>query len=87
MVSTFFIYKLAAKKKVQGVYFMKGTVKWYSDQKGFGFIKPDEGEKDLFFHRTNVKSPNSSLSEGQRVEFEITKGPKGPEATNVRLGE
>jgi cold shock protein len=66
---------------------MKGTVKWYSDQKGFGFIKPDEGDKDLFFHRTNVKTPNHSLIEGQRVEFEVTKGPKGPEATDVRLGE
>ena len=66
---------------------MKGTVKWYSDQKGFGFIKPDEGDKDLFFHRTNIKTPNQSIAEGQRVEFEVTKGPKGPEATEINLGE
>ena len=66
---------------------MKGTVKWYSEQKGFGFIKPDEGDKDLFFHRSNIKTPNQSLTEGQRVEFEVTTGPKGPEATDINLGE
>lgn len=62
---------------------MKGTVKWFSEQKGFGFIKPDEGEKDLFFHRSNINNSEHFLAEGQRVEFELAKGPKGPEATKI----
>lgn len=66
---------------------MKGTIKWYSEDKGFGFIKPDEGDKDLYFQRKNIKNPNISIEEGQRVEFEKVKGPRGPEATNLMLGE
>jgi cold shock protein len=66
---------------------MKGTVKWFNDSKGFGFIKPDEGEKDLFVHRSNVQTPNHSIMEGQRVEFQITKGSKGPEAVDVQLAD
>jgi cold shock protein len=61
-----------------------GTVKWFSDEKGFGFILPDEGGQDLFVHRSNVDTAGQSLLEDQKVEFEVGQGRKGPEATNVR---
>jgi CspA family cold shock protein len=62
-----------------------GTVKWFSDQKGFGFIVPDEGEKDLFVHHSNIDVEGyRSLQEDQKVEYEAAEGRKGPEAINVR---
>ena len=61
-----------------------GTVKWFNDAKGYGFITPDEGSKDLFVHHSNIEGSGfKSLSEGQRVTFEEREGAKGPEATNV----
>ena len=61
-----------------------GTVKWFSDEKGFGFITPDEGSRDLFVHHTNINSDGyRSLAEGSRVTFEEEEGPKGPKAVNV----
>jgi len=61
-----------------------GTVKWFSADKGFGFITPDDGGKDLFVHHSEVKSSGfATLSDGQKVEFEIGQGQKGPCATNV----
>ncbi len=61
-----------------------GTVKWFNDSKGYGFITPDEGSKDLFVHFSNIAGDGfKSLSEGARVEFEPREGQKGPEATNV----
>lgn len=62
----------------------KGKVKWFSNQKGYGFIAPENG-KDVFVHFSAVEGDGyKSLEEGQEVEFEITKGPKGEQATNVR---
>jgi CspA family cold shock protein len=63
----------------------KGTVKWFSDQKGYGFIVPDDGGKDLFVHHSNIEGTGfKTLAEGQKVEYEAATGKKGPEATKVR---
>ncbi len=62
-----------------------GTVKWFNDQKGYGFIAPDDGGDDLFAHHSNIDTEGfRTLSEGQRVEFTPGQGRKGPEATKVR---
>ena len=69
---------------VEEVCMATGTVKWFNDAKGFGFIAPDEGGKDLFVHHTNINSSGfRSLAEGARVEYEAQEGRKGPEAVNV----
>ncbi len=61
-----------------------GTVKWFSDEKGFGFITPDDQGKDLFVHHTGIAGDGfKSLTEGAKVEFEVREGQKGPEAVNV----
>ena len=62
-----------------------GTVKWFSDQKGFGFITPEDGGDDLFVHHSNIDAEGfRTLTEGQQVEYEEGQGRKGPEATKVR---
>jgi CspA family cold shock protein len=62
-----------------------GTVKWFNDAKGFGFITPDDGGKDLFAHHSSIQMQGyKSLKEAQKVSFEVTQGPKGPAATNIK---
>jgi cold shock protein len=63
-----------------------GTVKWFSDEKGFGFITPDDQGKDLFVHHSNINGSGfKTLAEGAKVSYEAESGPKGPNATNVTL--
>ena len=63
-----------------------GTVKWFNNEKGYGFITPDEGGEDLFVHFSAIAGSGfKSLDEGAKVSFEVTQGQKGPQATDVQL--
>ncbi|HET8678674.1 MAG TPA: cold-shock protein [bacterium] len=63
----------------------RGSVKWFSAEKGYGFITPDDGTKDLFVHHSAIQADGfRTLNEGDKVEFEVTQGQKGPQAVNVR---
>ncbi len=64
---------------------LKGTIKFYNSQKGFGFITPDNGGKELFVHASNVQGNADFLREGQKVEYVEGQGRKGPEATEVSI--
>ena len=62
-----------------------GTVKWFNDAKGYGFIAPEDGSKDVFVHHSNIVGEGfKTLAEGAKVEYEVRQGQKGPEATDVR---
>jgi CspA family cold shock protein len=62
-----------------------GTVKWFNDAKGFGFITPDDGGKDLFAHHSSIQGSGfKSLKEAQKVSFDVVQGPKGPAASNIK---
>ncbi len=62
----------------------KGTVKWFNNSKGYGFITPEDGSQDVFVHHSSIQGEGyKSLDEGQSVEFEVQQGEKGPEAINV----
>ena len=72
------------KSSIYGGSVMKGTVKWFNNQKGYGFIS-DESGNDVFVHYSGIESEGfKSLDEGQEVEFEVTEGAKGPQAVNVK---
>jgi len=63
-----------------------GNVKWFNESKGFGFITPDDGSKDVFVHFSAIASEGfRTLAEGQQVTFDVEDGPKGPQATNVTI--
>lgn len=65
----------------------KGTVKWFNNSKGYGFITPEDGSQDVFVHHNSIQGEGyKSLDEGQTVEFEVQQGQKGPEAVNVVKG-
>jgi CspA family cold shock protein len=77
---------LPVRQRVRGGVFhmATGTVKWFNDAKGYGFIAPDEGGKDLFVHHSNIAGSGfKSLAENAKVEYEAREGQKGPEAINV----
>ena len=62
-----------------------GTVKWFNEEKRFGFITPDEGGQDLFVHQTGIADGASSLPDGAKVSYEAEEGPKGPKAVGVKI--
>ena len=65
-----------------------GTVKWFNDAKGFGFVTPEDGGKDLFAHFSAIQESGfKTLKEGQRVSFDVVSGPKGLQASNIRSAE
>jgi cold shock protein len=65
-----------------------GTVKWFSGEKGYGFITPDDGSTDVFVHFSAISGEGfKNLAEGQKVEYDVTQGQKGPQAANVRVAE
>lgn len=82
-ISTTLFRAVYIKKVVDNM--ARGTVKWFDGEKGFGFITPEDGGKDLFVHFSNISGGGfRSLEEGQQVQFELGEGRKGPEATDVQ---
>jgi cold shock protein len=85
MVGRDYVFAVAALRATEEYSQMPtGTVKWFSDEKGFGFITPDDGARDLFVHHTSIQVDGyRSLAEGSKVSYEEEAGPKGPKAINV----
>jgi CspA family cold shock protein len=79
-----FLLRRGPRRKVGPQYMAQGTVKWFSEEKGYGFISPDEGGEDLFVHYNGIVGDGfKSLEEGEKVTYEVTQGRKGLQATNV----
>src|SRR5256714_13411832 len=72
----------------QGERMATGTVKWFNDAKGYGFITPDDGSEDLFAHFSAIQMQGfKTLKEGQKVSFDVTQGPKGKQASNIQVAQ
>jgi CspA family cold shock protein len=81
-----FFVDTAQREERWALYMPEGTVKWFNDEKGYGFISPDEGGEDLFVHYTGINDTGfRSLEEGARVSYEATQGRKGMQAENVTI--
>ena len=78
--------RLVALREKAGDWMATGTVKWFNTEKGYGFITPEDGSKDLFVHFSGIEGEGyKSLNEGAKVEYEQSQGQKGPQATKVRV--
>ena len=72
----------------EGLFMTTGTVKWFNESKGYGFIAPEDGSKDVFVHISAVeRSGLSTLADGQKVSFETEEGNKGPQAANIQVSD